>query len=52
MAATQSPVDGRDGSPAVFVSGLTVGVPISAGMFKGPLDQADAGRGGQLWDLV
>lgn len=52
MAATRLPPDGRDDSPAVYVSVLTVGMPIPAGMFKGPLDQADAGRDGQLWDLV
>ena len=48
----QTPVDGRDDSPAVFVRGLAVGVPIPADMLKAPLDQADAGRGGQLWDLL
>lgn len=44
--------DSRDRSPAVFVTGLTVGVPIPAGMTKGPQHQADARSGGQLWDLV
>ena len=43
--------DSRERFPAVFVTGLMVGLPVPAGVVKGPLHQADARLGGQLRDM-